>query len=182
MCSCQKKKKKSRHDHKRIVMNELNHIHFHCWLHIYSSEFTLSVYVRNPSLRITFRSCSPVPWFGLMLKVKVIMGCAGYSPLAPPEPLSVPPNQLCPGRLIHMGCVKALQLSGFLSSLSKGKHYQKVEGKEENELKDKPPSLPSPTCHFTSSNNFLLLSLSGPKNLSLPLSLAGFPLSFLHLL
>lgn len=34
------------------------------------------------------------------------------------------------------GCIKGPQFSGFLSSLAKGKHHQKLEGKEEYELKD----------------------------------------------
>lgn len=53
----------------------------------------ISVSVRDPSLRIAFRSCSPSFWqssvegFGSLLKVETIGGCASYCPLAPPEPL-----------------------------------------------------------------------------------------------
>lgn len=36
-------------------------------------------------------------------QMKVINGCAGYSPLAPLEPLFMP---LCSGRLICMGSIK----------------------------------------------------------------------------
>lgn len=168
-------KKKSRHNHKGIVMNELN-IHFLCWLHIYSSEFTLSVYVRDPSLRITFRSCTHP--LGFMLKVSHYGLCWIFPTCPSRATLCASPLSSVLGNWSVWAVLRLSSSLAFAQVCPKGSTIRKLKAKRKMSLKMWLLSSP----HFASNSSFLFWSLSGAKNLSLPLSLAGFPLSFLCLL
>lgn len=100
-------------------MNELKHINFLCWLHTYSSEFIFSVYVRDVSLRIAFKSYTPASesprWsdLGLLLTDESHLWlCWIFSICLSRTTLSMPLHStLCPRRLIHMSYIKSPRLS-----------------------------------------------------------------------
>lgn len=130
-------------------MNELKHIHFLCWQHIYSGEFTFSAHVRDGSQNclqklhpILLPVLSGVRWI-------TINRCESLKAVL--ERLHLPLHSApCPGRLICVSCIQTLWLSGSLSISSKGKHYRKFEGKEENELRAVAAFPFLPASHSTS--------------------------------
>lgn len=106
---CAAKKKKKRHDHKGIVMNELKHIHVLCWQHIYSGEFTFCIYVRDGSQNC-LQKLRPI-LLTVLRGVRWIAINRWQSSKAVLESLHRPLHSTpCPGRLICVSCVKTLCL------------------------------------------------------------------------
>lgn len=179
-------------------MNELKHTHFPCWLHVYSSEFPFSVYVRDASLRTVFHSYICPPDSGWSdedhcEQVSQEWLCWVFS-IRPSRSLSMLLySALCPRRLICMGWRKGARwLPSFPSRMDKRKHHQNFEGKEESELRGVAAFLlcspqvqwENSHLHLTQHANSisLLLSYTNLGKVKAPPSLVGFPLSFAHLL